>query len=59
VENTVRNSILDGNVAMVDLTACLANMEKPRYIDPTHYSRFANQVIAKAVYRHTHAPVSP
>lgn len=55
VGKVVRTAIRDGEFGMVDLSDCLEGMDKPRYIDPAHYSRFANQVIAEAVYRHTHS----
>ncbi len=55
VEKVVRTAIRAEEVDMVDLADCLEDMDKPRYIDPSHYSRFANQVIAQAVYSRTHS----
>jgi hypothetical protein len=55
VENFIRATIRSKKMDMIDLSDCLQDMDKPRYIDPTHYSRFANRVIAEVVFHQTHS----
>lgn len=54
VQHFVRQAIAEDRLDMIDLSDCLQDLKQPRYVDTSHYTKYANERIADAIFRHTH-----